>query len=418
MERGLEPDAEYIRRIIHRSGRTVAEFARGIDFNLRTLRRMLSGSPVAASSLRILAGKLDMPWEDLLSEAARKKLATHIGPRTRSRALMGQPAPCQLPAVLADFVGREREVQDLGSCLSGTNENTGRIVLHGMGGIGKTSLAVRIAHNVKRAFPDAQIFLELEGMSERPLSPAKAMAILLAGIEPGMASIPKTKRELLPRYRAALAGKRALIVLDNAADENQVSKLIDLPSPVAIVVTSRRALALDGVKTAHVQGLRERYAFQLLRSILGKKGTDEELQSIIALCHGLPLALRVAGDFLRIKSTWTAERFKAALEREGVRRLKVGTDPEKDVEAVLKLSAQQLVRDNEDLGRKWHLLHVFAGDFDANGVTAAWKHIGKNDDVLDDLSTLVDRSLLLFDPKADRYRLHDLMKPIAEGLFQ
>ncbi len=171
------------------------------------------------------------------------------------------------------------------------------------------------------------------------------------------------------------------------------------------------------MESIHVEGLPPEEAFSLLRRILGHRGTRHELQEIARLCAELPLALRVAGDFLRLKEDWPVSRYVTALESEPHRWLKVGADPEKDVEAVLKLSAAQLVRDLVERGTRWHLLHVFDGDFDLPAAAAIWNADEDDLSVLDDLSDLENRSLITFDQNTRRYHLHDLLRPIAEGLF-
>ena len=160
----------------------------------------------------------------------------------------------------------------------------------------------------------------------------------------------------------------------------------------------------------------DKKALELLRSIVGEKGSENELCEVAELCGNLPLALRVAGDFLRLKQDWTVSQYIAALYQERLRWLKVGNDPQKDVETVLKLSAAQLVRDDIDLATHWHYLADWPSDFATDAVAAAWD-MEDDYEVLEGLSNLVDRSLVLFDEETFRYRLHDLMKPIAEGLF-
>jgi nucleoside phosphorylase len=322
----------------------------------------------------------------------------------------------QLPAALSDFIGREKEVDELVSRLHSDGGRVGVSALKGMGGIGKTTLAVHVAHQVKDYFPDAQLFLDLQGVAESPVTAAEAMAWLIRDFHPEVPKLPETEAELLPIYRSTLRGKRALILLDNAADENQVKSLF-AGDRTGFIVTSRRALALDEVISVQLDVLSPEMSLQLIRSIVGAKGTDDELQQVAELCGYLPLGLRVAGDFLRLKVGWTVPHYIGALNEERHRWLKVGTDPQKDVEAALKLSSAQLVRDNVDLATRWHFLSDWPADFAADAAAAAWDMEADELAVLEDLSKLVDRSLLLFDETSLRYRLHDLMKPIAAGLF-
>lgn len=322
----------------------------------------------------------------------------------------------QLPAHLSDFVAREHEVTELVNRLRGNGGRVGLSALKGMGGVGKTTLAVQVAHLVKDHYPDAQLFVDLLGVAERPVTATEAMARLIRDFHPDTAKLPETEAELLPIYRSTLTGKRALIVLDNAADESQVKNLIS-GDKTGFIITSRRALALDGVILVELDVLSPEKSRQLLRGILRSKGSDDELHAVAELCGHLPLALRVAGDFLRLKRGWTVTQYIDALNQERHRWLKIGTDPQKDVEAVLKLSSAQLVRDDVDLATRWHFLADWPADFGADAAAAAWDMESDEHAVREDLAKLVDRSLLLFDEKSSRYRLHDLMKPIAAGLF-
>jgi hypothetical protein len=250
------------------------------------------------------------------------------------------------------------------------------------------------------------------------MTAVEAMARFIRDFHPEVPQLPENEAELLPIYRSTLKGKRILVVLDNAADESQVKNLI-AGDRTGFIITSRRALALDEVVSVQLDVLSVEKSLDLLRKIVGAKGTDDELRSVAELCGYLPLALRVAGDFLRLKAGWTVPQSIAALneERHRWRCLKLGTDPQKDVEAVLKLSSAQLVRDDVDLATRWHFLADWPLDFGADAAAAAWDMEADEYAVREDLSKLVDRSLVLFDERSFRYRLHDLMKPIAAGLF-
>ena len=195
------------------------------------------------------------------------------------------------------------------------------------------------------------------------------------------------------------------------------STLLTALPPVAFLLTSRRSLPLDGVVASQVDLLSVDESITLLRSIIPVKGVQEEIERIAELCGYLPLGLRVAGDFLRLKDDWEVSQYIVALEKERLRWLNIGDDPARNVEAVLKLSSAQLVRDSVLRATHWHLLHIFQGDFDLAAAAAAW-HMDENDlDVLSDLSDMTNRSLIIYDSRAGRYRLHDLMRPIAERLF-
>src|SRR5262249_30632807 len=159
-------------------------------------------------------------------------------------------------------------------------------------------------HEVRNHFPDAQLFLELRGMAdgvkELALTSTEAMSRIIRAFHAEIIQLPEDGSELAGLYRSVLAGKRVLIVLDNAGSEAQLRPLLTVPPPVGFLITSRRALALDGVAFIQLDGLPADEAYALLRRISGPRGSRPELMNINRLCEGLPLALRVAGDFLRL----------------------------------------------------------------------------------------------------------------------
>jgi NB-ARC domain len=430
-----ETDKAFIERLFEQSGLSLVNFAASIPIADSTLRSMLAGGPIDAKTLVKVAKKFGIHWHALLSAAER----TRIG--------VGQPAPVsfasvfdapvnrmssstdsrvssrlfQLPAALADFTGREQQIVDIGRRLCAVPSEAGLPALRGMGGVGKTSLAIRVAHEVKASFPDAHLFLDLrgtaDGVKERPLTPAEAMSRVIRALQPDTYLLPDNPNELASLYRGVLAGKRALIVLDNVGSEMQIRTLLTAQPPVRFLITSRSIQFVDGVVPIPLDPLPFDEACALFRRTTTAKLIKTELSTIVNLCGRLPLALRVAGDFLRLKEDWPVYRFIAALQQERLRWLKVGTDPERDVEAVLKLSSAQLVRDSVDRATRWHRLCVFQADFDLAAAAAAWETDTNDLSVLSDLSDLQGRSLISFDPNTRRYHLHDLMRPIAEGLF-
>jgi NB-ARC domain len=273
--------------------------------------------------------------------------------------------------VLADFTGREDEIRRMSQRLRSEGGKVGLSSVRGMAGVGKTSLAVYVGHAVKEHFPDAQLVVELNGASERPLTAVDAMSRIIRAFHPEAGKLPDEETALLPLYRGVLHGKRALILLDNAADEVQVKPLLSVPPPVAFIVTSRNTLALDGVDSVRLDILPPDKARELLRSIVGDNGTDYELNSVAELCGRLPLALRVAGDFLRLHDNWTIQGYTDALRKEPLKRLK-GNSMDRDVERVLAFSALILVKENAELANNWQMSSVFPGSFASTAAAAVW----------------------------------------------
>ncbi len=147
----------------------------------------------------------------------------------------------QLPADLADFAGRERETAELEALLSGDGAAAAITAIGGMGGIGKSALAIHVARRLVDRYPDGQLVVDMGGTSDQPLKPAAAMERVIHGFEPG-ARLPDELDAVTAMYRSLLSDKRALIILDNASDGDQVRPLMP-PPPCAAMVTSRRGIA-------------------------------------------------------------------------------------------------------------------------------------------------------------------------------
>jgi len=331
------------------------------------------------------------------------------------RALLGPaypPHPRQLPADLADFTGREDEVGELVALLSGGAGAT-ISAIGGMGGVGKTALAVHVAHQVAAQYPDGQIMVEMGGTSERPLTPVEAMGRVIHAFQPET-RLPDDPNEVAAFYRTTLEGRKALLLLDNAANSAQVRPLV-VPAGCGLVVTSRHSISLPGLRHFDLDALPEEEACALLQAIVGQeRATGEELGAIVKLCGRLPLALRVAGDFLVVHPDWSAGEYAQALadERERLARLK---HEDLDVGAVLGLSAAQLVRERSELVARWQMLSVFPAPFERSAAAAVWGI--EEGQARDGLSELAARSLVLYERESGLYRLHDLMRLVAEGAF-
>ena len=284
----------------------------------------------------------------------------------------------------------------------------------GMGGIGKSALAIHVAHRVVDHYPDGQVVVDMRGAKEDPLTPAQAMGKVVTAFTPTV-QLPEEEDAAAPLYRGALAGKRALILLDDAANDAQVRPLLVDP-PTALLVTSRRTITLTGGRRVDLDEMTEPEADDFLHQIVGQnRATEAELDEIAGLCRRLPLALRVAGTFLDKYGDWSAADYAKALAEEGV-RLKVGDDRKLNVEAVLGLSAARLAADDRPLAEQWQMLSVFPAAFARPAAAAVWdteEHAAH-----EGLSALAERNLLQHDPESDRYRLHDLMREVARDALR
>lgn len=297
----------------------------------------------------------------------------------------------QLPAPPADFVGRTEDL----AALRASAKNGGATIcgLQGQGGIGKTALALVLAHEMAADFPDAQILLDLQGVSERPLSTADAMAHVVRSFLPE-GKIPE-RAQLAGMYRDVLSRKRALLLMDNASGRDQVEPLLP-PAGCALLVTSRQKFALPGLVVRDLELLPEKYASELLLAIAPRIG--DRAHDIARLCGYLPFALRIAASTLVERPDLTVETYEKRLGGEK-ERAAIG-------EKVLGLSYSLLP---DAFQERFRYLAVFAGDFDAQAARAVW---GLGDDETDEtLGTFVRGSLL--EGKEGRYKLHDLARAFA-----
>ncbi|WP_083936894.1 AfsR/SARP family transcriptional regulator [Longispora albida] len=219
-------------------------------------------------------------------------------------------APSELPALVEGFVGRESELSAIATLLS-TPPAPGIVPLasvDGPAGAGKSALAVRAGHMLSEHFPDGQLHVNLHGATPGmvPLTPVTVLRAFLTSMGVPAGQIPHTEHEAAARFRSVTAGRRVLVVLDDAASAEQVRALI--PAGGAVLLTSRQILStLDGARHVHLGLLSETEAVALLAgtSGAGRVAADPRAASeIVALCGHLPLAVRVAGARLTAHPQW------------------------------------------------------------------------------------------------------------------
>jgi tetratricopeptide (TPR) repeat protein len=279
-----------------------------------------------------------------------------------------------------------------------------------MGGMGKSQLAWELAHRLADRFPDGRIFIDMQGTGERPLTAEDAMARVIEAFSPE-AKPPAEPERLKAAYRATLTGKRALLLLDNAADTRQVAPLLP-PAPVALLVTSRRRILLQGTKSLELRTLTPGSALALLRGLVStERADDAALATIAKHCGYLPLALRAASSFLHVHPSWTVADYLEALAGERTRLVALAVpEVEIDISSVLGLSLGKLSDEHREIAAAWTLLAVFPAGFDRGAAAAVWQQdLTVTRERLDDL---VGRSLLTAEGEA-RFRLHDLLRDLA-----
>lgn len=231
--------------------------------------------------------------------AAEAALAKRAGTAGRP-APAPVTAPRQLPRP-ASLVGRDEPTAEVVRLLRGTpGMDAPVVVISGPGGVGKTALAVRAAHEAARAYPGGQLYAELQGSSPVPADTSEILARFLRAL--GASHVPETKSELQASFRTTLADRRVLIVLDDAADGVHVSDLVPGNANCAVLVTARRRLPdlTDAHHVAPLVPLRASDATRLFQHVVASAGITLEpepnaVDRVVALCGGLPLALRIAG---------------------------------------------------------------------------------------------------------------------------
>jgi tetratricopeptide (TPR) repeat protein/transcriptional regulator with XRE-family HTH domain len=325
----------------------------------------------------------------------------------------------QLPADLADFIGRHTQVDDLTNLLTRMPDNAHTVVISaiaGMGGVGKTALAVHAAHRVTEAFPDGQFYLDLRGFgSPEPMEPLVALGVLLRRLGTPANLIPDSLDQAAARYRSAMAGRKMLLILDNAAGPAQVAPLLPGTGDTAVMITSRRLLTgLPGAFHFELEVLPAADALQLLMATVGAGRIEAEpaaVAEVIGLCGGLPLALRIAGARLATQPDWSVADLRDRLAGEQG-RLDELTDENRSVRASIGLSLHGPSEADRAAAAVFPLLGLSRGpEVDLFVVAALADRPEREIEPL--LERLVDIHLLEA-AEPGRYVLHDLVRVVAQ----
>ncbi|MCX5388368.1 BTAD domain-containing putative transcriptional regulator [Streptomyces sp. NBC_00083] len=330
-------------------------------------------------------------------------------------------APCTLPYDLTDFTGRERE---LGRLLGlarregGAGERIRIVGIDGMGGSGKTTLAVHAAHRLSEAFPDGRLYVDLRGFTpgERPLQPDSVAGLLLKALGGPDTRVPDDEEARFALWRSAVANRRLLLILDNAADTAQLRPLLSAMPHGFVVVTGRvRLVDLDGVQWISLSSMAPDESSALLAKTLGEERLAAEPKAAAALaelCGHLPLALRIATAKLRNRPLWTLQYLTGRLRDES-RLLKELSSSERSVATSVQLSYQALDPDHQ---RAFRMLGLHPGS-DVDSHTAAALIGTSAPEAEESLEALLDAHLLR-QQALGRYTFHDLVRSFARGLWQ
>lgn len=327
--------------------------------------------------------------------------------------------PDDLPVDLRDFTGRERELDELDTLLDTPASAMVISAVDGTAGVGKTSLAVHWAHQVRDRFPDGRMHINLQGFAPvPPVQPRRALELLLRGLGVPDADIPAGIDARSQLYRETLAGRRILILLDNALDVNQVRPLLPTSSPSLALITSRSRLTglavRDGARLLTLDVLSPIESIALLREILGVARFDEQAASELAeLCGHLPLALRIAGVRLLTRSAFRVADAVHELRNE-THRIDVLSEDEDDQSTIRNVFSWSYQRLGPAEQRAFRLLGLHRGpSLSEHAVAALTGMTGAGPDPV--LATLVSLHLVEQD-RPGRNHIHDLLRLYAAEL--
>ncbi|WP_329130276.1 tetratricopeptide repeat protein [Streptomyces sp. NBC_01476] len=320
-------------------------------------------------------------------------------------------APHSLPASVERLVGRDAELQRLTAVAPGVIAFQ---AITGMGGVGKTQLALYVARRLAPHYPDAALFLNLQAHSRRqPLTAQAALTTLLRRLGTPATAIPHDPEDLTTLWRTVLSTRRAIIVLDDAAGPAQVKPLLPGDSTSLVLITSRRRLGgLPGVRQVFLDVLPATDAEALLAGLIGpeQSGGPAELAELARLCGGLPLALELAAGRLNSRPSWTVSHLVERIAG-GTDRLAEIRDGQVEIASVLTLSYDTLPPQEQ---RVFRLLSLHFTTTFGPHATAALVALP-----LDATERLLEALLdvhLIREPAPERYEFHDLIAAVSHSL--
>ncbi|THV42055.1 ATP-binding protein [Glycomyces buryatensis] len=374
---------------------TQEELAFKSGVGTRTIRDIETGRVrPQPRTLRLLAEALDLDEADLALLTGAPDATTSV--------------PRELPRALVGFTGRERHLDEL---LAAVEDGAALVAVHGMAGVGKTSLAVWAAHELAPRFPDGQLFMDLRGFTHpagpRP-RPESVLTRVLRNFGVSEQAIPIDMDELTARYRSAIADRRVLLMFDNAASAEQVEALLPGTPDSLVLVTSRRDLsALAGAHSVPLEPPPICEAVAMLNAAVADRITEEEATAVAERCGRLPLAMGLAAARLRSRPLWQAEDLLVRLADEDrlLDELDMG---HRGVAAALRASYLELDPEHRRLLRR---LGLVPGDEIDVHAAAALCDVGE-EQASAMLESLVDVHLAET-RSPGRYRLHDLVRLFA-----
>ncbi|WP_316529285.1 AfsR/SARP family transcriptional regulator [Kitasatospora brasiliensis] len=378
-------------------------------------QRILEGDPsLAAPAPAVSAAPRSGPVEPAEPQRAEQSEApvAAVAPEVPVGAATPHPRPAQLPPDAADFTGRTVLVERLGQALG----NPGRQALViatvvGMGGVGKTALALHVAHRIREAYPDGQLHADLRGADVTPADPEAVLSGFLVALGVPADTVPDGLDARSALFRSVVDGRRLLVLLDNVHDTAQIRPLLPGAVGCAVLTTSRTRLAgLPATVQADLGVFEPEEALELLGRTIGAERLGAEAEAareLLLVCGHLPLAVRIVAARLAARPSWTVQTLgrRLAVERRRLDELRIG---DLEVEAAFELSYRQLAPaqarafrlaasvDGPDLGLQAAAALLDLDEYDAEDL----------------LEALVDVAMME-SPFPGRYRFHDLLRAYA-----
>ncbi|WP_399473441.1 AfsR/SARP family transcriptional regulator [Streptomyces venezuelae] len=381
--------------------------------------RQAEALAVYADTRRLLADELGVDPSPDLQRLQRRILDADDALFGPPPSASGPPhaAPLRpelLPARVPDFTGRTELLGELARHLT-TPEGSGPAVsvIAGIGGVGKTTLAVQVAHEVRPHFPDGRLYVDLDGAGPRPADPAVVLGAFLRALGTPDSAIAPGLADRAAQFRAALDGRRVLVVLDNARDAAQVRPLLPGAAGCAVLVTSRVHMAgLPGARLVELDVMSAAEALHLFTRIVGDGRVAPERDAaveVVTACGFLPLAVRIVAARLAARRTWPVAVLAAKLADE-TRRLDELRAGDLSVSATFELGYGWLEPDQR---RAFRLLALADGpDISLAAAAAVLNLPPHRTERL--LEALVDTCML--DSSAPgRFRYHSLLRLYARA---
>ncbi|MFG2990775.1 BTAD domain-containing putative transcriptional regulator [Streptomyces sp. NPDC048257] len=345
-----------------------------------------------------------------------------VGPVREEPGTRAAPAdaPCTLPYDLPDFTGRAKELAELFDYVQDEGRGSDRyariVAIDGMGGMGKTTLAVRAAHHLAARYPDGQLHIDLHGFTpgRLPVTAAAALDSLLRTLGTPGDRIPEDLEGRTALWRSKLDGQRMLLLFDNAVDAAQIRHLLPAsPGCLALITSRGRLLDLDGVEWVSIGMMEPEDSTSLMAETLGATRVAAEPAAsaeLAELCGHLPLALRIATARLRNRPRWTV-RYLVERLRDEKRRMDELSSGERSVAATLRLSYLAM---DEEYRTAFRILSLYpCAGTDVHSAAALLGTAVR--DAEDALEFLLDVHLVQ-QPDIGLYTFHDLVRSFAQSL--